>query len=445
MVTLDASVGVRSSYKALDMMDSGQFYNFITTAYANEQTFDKTKFTNQYRKGYDTDWWKETTRSALNQNYNLSVRTGTEKSRTALSLGYVDEQGIILTTSFKRISARLNQEYDLNRYITVGATVNIASMNKRDASSLPAFDFIQKADPFTPVISPLVDPSSENYKYDKYAPTEWSFDPNPVSILNLNDRKHEMFNVFGNVFAQVNFTKDLHYRFQLSFERYNDTYKAFLPIYSATFSDDMMGNRESKYNTETKMTHNTSWVKNYLAEQRINYAHDFGKHRLDVMAAMTYEKNNSEGINAYKHTALGNAEIYRIMGEIAYAEQDYARTVEMLKRYESMSAQVLRNDMYLLGLSYYQTGDYPDAITYLSKVTAKQDEMAENAYLHIGNSYVKLGDKANARTTSPSTTGPGTTRGNTSLLPLQRKHSESSEKRVFLTWLPHVQERNATL
>lgn len=172
VVTLDASVGVRSSYKALDMMNSEQFYNFITTAYANEQTFDKTKFTNQYRKGYDTDWWKETTRSALNQNYNLSVRTGTEKSRTALSLGYVDEQGIILTTSFKRISARLNQEYDLNRYITVGATVNIASMNKRDASSLPAFDFIQKADPFTPVISPLVDPSSENYKYDKYAPTE---------------------------------------------------------------------------------------------------------------------------------------------------------------------------------------------------------------------------------------------------------------------------------
>lgn len=92
-----------------------------------------------------------------------------------------------------------------------------------------------------------------------------------------------------------------------------------------------------------------------------------------------------------------NAEIYRIMGEIAYAKQDYARTVEMLKRYESMSAQVLRNDMYLLGLSYYQTGNYPDAITYLSKVTAKQDEMAENAYLHIGNSYVKLGDKANAR------------------------------------------------
>lgn len=321
VVSLDASIGARSSYKALDMMNSEQFYNFINTAYANEKTFDATKFTNQYKKGYDTDWWKETTRTAFNQNYNLSIRTGTEKSRTALSLGYVDEQGIIITTSFKRLSARLNEEYNLNKYITIGATVNVANMNKRDASSLPAFDFIQKADPFTPVINPLVDTASENYEYNKWAPTEWSFDPNPVSILNLNDRKHETFNVFGNVFAQINFTKNLHYRFQLSFERYNDTYKAFVPIYSATFSDDMLGNRESKYNTETKMTENTSWRKNYLAEQRINYTHDFGKHHLDVMAAMTYEKNNNEGINAYKHTALGNNEIYRILSAQTTGDQ----------------------------------------------------------------------------------------------------------------------------
>lgn len=92
-----------------------------------------------------------------------------------------------------------------------------------------------------------------------------------------------------------------------------------------------------------------------------------------------------------------NAEIYRITGEIAYAQQNYSKAIESLKKYESMSPQVLRNDMYLLGLSFYQTGDYASAILYLSKVTAKQDEMTENAYLHIGNSYIKQGDKANAR------------------------------------------------
>lgn len=320
-ITLDAAIGVRSSYKALDMMNSDQYYDFITTAYANDATFDKTRFTNQYKKGYSTDWWKEVTRSAFNQNYNLSVRTGTDKSRTALSLGYVDEQGALIETGFNRLSARLNEEYDLNRYVTIGATVNVAKMTKRDASSLPSFDFIQKADPFTPVINPLVDPSSENYEYNKWAPTEWSFEPNPVSILKLNDRKNDLFNVFGNAFAKINFTRDLSYRVQFSFERNSDTYKSFKPIYSATFSEDMLGNRESKYNTQTELTNNTSTVSNYLVEQRLNYAHDFGQHHFDAMVAMTYEKNTSEGINAFKRNALGNDEIYRVLSAQTTGDQ----------------------------------------------------------------------------------------------------------------------------
>lgn len=303
------------------MMNSDQYYDFITTAYANDATFDKTRFTNQYKKGYSTDWWKEVTRSAFNQNYNLSVRTGNDKSRTALSLGYVDEQGALIETGFNRLSARLNEEYDLNRYVTIGATVNVAKMTKRDASSLPSFDFIQKADPFTPVINPLVDPSSENYEYNKWAPTEWSFDPNPVSILKLNDRKNDLFNVFGNAFAKINFTRDLSYRVQFSFERNSDTYKSFKPIYSATFSEDMLGNRESKYNTQTELTNNTSTVSNYLVEQRLNYAHDFGQHHFDAMVAMTYEKNTSEGINAFKRNALGNDEIYRVLSAQTTGDQ----------------------------------------------------------------------------------------------------------------------------
>lgn len=100
-------------------------------------------------------------------------------------------------------------------------------------------------------------------------------------------------------------------------------------------------------------------------------------------------KNNPDNKN--------NAEIYRIMGEIAYSKKDYAKAISYLKDYEKISSQVLRNDMYLLGLSYYQTRDYNNTVTYLSKVTTDADEMTENAYLHLGNAYVKLNDKTNAR------------------------------------------------
>ena len=92
-----------------------------------------------------------------------------------------------------------------------------------------------------------------------------------------------------------------------------------------------------------------------------------------------------------------NAEIYRILGEIAYEEKNYAQAITNLKKYEELFPQVLRNDMYLLGLSYFYTGDYKNAVQYLSKVTVEKDEITENAYLHLGNCYVKMDDKANAR------------------------------------------------
>lgn len=92
-----------------------------------------------------------------------------------------------------------------------------------------------------------------------------------------------------------------------------------------------------------------------------------------------------------------NAEIYRILGEIAYRNHNYSKAISYLKNYERMFPQVLRNDMYLLGLSYYKMNDYSQAVQYLSKVVINSDEMTENAYLHMGNAYVKLNDKSNAK------------------------------------------------
>ena len=100
-------------------------------------------------------------------------------------------------------------------------------------------------------------------------------------------------------------------------------------------------------------------------------------------------KNNPDNKN--------NAEIFRIAGEIAYRKGDYAKAITYLRSYEKLFPQVLRNDMYLLGMSYFETKDYLNAVLYLSKTTTEKDEMTENAYLHIGNSYVRLYDQTNAR------------------------------------------------
>ncbi|MDR2853950.1 MAG: tetratricopeptide repeat protein [Prevotellaceae bacterium] len=105
--------------------------------------------------------------------------------------------------------------------------------------------------------------------------------------------------------------------------------------------------------------------------------------------SQTLLKNNPDNLN--------NAEIYRILGEIAFEEKNYTAAISNLKNYERIFPKTLRNDVYLLGLSYLYTGDYKNSVQYLSKVTTAKDTLTENAYFYLGNAYVKLDDKNNAR------------------------------------------------
>jgi TonB-linked SusC/RagA family outer membrane protein len=313
-ISLDAFTGITTKQTGYQMMHSEDYYNFIMEAYKDDASFDKNKFTGLYKRGYDTDWWNEVNRSALNQNYHLGIRKGTEDSRTALSLGYINNEGALITTGLERITLKLNQEYDFNKYITVGADIGMTKGTYKDAGALSAFNLIQKADPFTPVINPLVDPSSENYAYNKYAPTEWSWFQNPVAILNLTDRYTSLFYVFGNVFASFRLFDGLTYRTQYSFERNHDALTNFLPIYTSTFTEnEMSGNKDDKSRDRTQLTKSSATTFNYIAEQRLQYNKIFGNHRIDAMLAMTYEKNTSESVAGSKRTAFGNDEAYRIL------------------------------------------------------------------------------------------------------------------------------------
>ncbi len=91
-------------------------------------------------------------------------------------------------------------------------------------------------------------------------------------------------------------------------------------------------------------------VQIYYAEKQ----YDKLKEKADYLL-LTYPEN------------VNNAEIYRILGEMAYTQKNYEQAIYNLKKYESLFPQVLRNDMYLLGLSYFQMKDYTNAVAYLSK------------------------------------------------------------------------------
>lgn len=96
-----------------------------------------------------------------------------------------------------------------------------------------------------------------------------------------------------------------------------------------------------------------------------------------------------------------NDELHRILGEIYYQDSVYTDAIRHLEAYrvarQKQKKELLRNDMYLLGMANYKTGNYQEAIDNLRQVKQKQDSISENTCLHLGHSYLRIGDLEKAK------------------------------------------------
>ena len=74
----------------------------------------------------ETDWFKETYKTAVSQNYQLSVSNANDKTRYYIGAGYVDQEGIIRTSYYKRYNFRASMDSDIFKWINVGADVTFS-------------------------------------------------------------------------------------------------------------------------------------------------------------------------------------------------------------------------------------------------------------------------------------------------------------------------------
>jgi len=84
---------------------------------------------------YSQDWLDEAmTENPLTKEYLLGLTGGSDKNKYYLSLGYLNEEGLLRATSFERISGRLSLDSQVNDWLKIGGTANVA-MNKSNSRS----------------------------------------------------------------------------------------------------------------------------------------------------------------------------------------------------------------------------------------------------------------------------------------------------------------------
>jgi TonB-linked SusC/RagA family outer membrane protein len=73
-----------------------------------------------------TDWQDLTTGTGVKQEYQLSMRQGSEKLKTYTAISYMDNESYLIGNSYRRYTGRFNADWNILRNLTMKASTSLA-------------------------------------------------------------------------------------------------------------------------------------------------------------------------------------------------------------------------------------------------------------------------------------------------------------------------------
>jgi len=223
---------------------------------------------------------------AMQQNHNLSLSGGSGKTRYLMSLGYVDQNNLLVGDNygFKRINARLNLSTQVTDKLSVGAIFAYARVSTREHAYIT--DWIISDAVRIPVIYPIQD-SLGNYV------TPATSSSNPINRLrNGGLRTNSNDNGYGNLNAEYEVIKGLKIRGLVGGDLWNYRMNEFTRSLQYVTLDGSPTSGGDGNNSVTDRNQRTL-LTNYQATA--NYEHLFGqKHEVKVLAGYSSEHYNDD-------------------------------------------------------------------------------------------------------------------------------------------------------
>jgi TonB-linked SusC/RagA family outer membrane protein len=81
------------------------------------------------------NWYDFMERTAVRMNHNVNVSGGGDNHSIFFSASYLDEEGYVKTSNYDRLTTRLNAEFEVNDWITLGGSANITIAESKGPDS----------------------------------------------------------------------------------------------------------------------------------------------------------------------------------------------------------------------------------------------------------------------------------------------------------------------
>lgn len=333
-----------------NLMNAAEYRKYNDIAY-NEAIKDgiASITTTQQHSEFDTDWQDEVFKTALVQDYNVSLSGGGDSGNYFVSAGYYNNDGVSYGNNFDRYSFRVNTQGKRGMF-SFGENLAYSLINKDPLQTNPYNDVVR----MMPTI-PVYDANNPGgYGYGDAAKYN-TFGTNPIARENLEKMKERQNRLNGSVWLEFKPFDFLSYKFNGGIDLY---------FYEKSWfrgEGNWTQNQEHRDPESQKQRDNTY---NMLVEHTLNFNKDIKKHHIDAVVGTTYQKNEWEGLWASRlnFPQLGTDDYLTVLN----AGQSNQQNTNSIKK--SAMISYLGRVNYVYDNKYYVTGTFRrDGTSRLSK------------------------------------------------------------------------------
>ena len=248
--------------------------------------------------GPGTNWQDEVYQEGSDaqfQSHNLTFRGGNEKLRGAVSAGYLNQEGILPNTDFKRYSLRTNVDGNFTEWLSAGANLSISHTENNQTPELGPRGISMTA----MTLSPLQSPYDENGELVPYifgdSPGYFSF-ANPLFKSKVSTDQTVGRDIYAGMNLDVKIIEGLHFRPRVYSRLFTSVNNSFTP---STVGRPSVGPGGAPPQTNTAS--NVSYdITNWGIDNLLSYEKNINKHSFGILLGYTAQKQSGEtsSINA---------------------------------------------------------------------------------------------------------------------------------------------------
>lgn len=238
----------------------------------------------------NTDWQDEIYRTAMQQNYDISVAGGTEKINYYISGNYMNQEGIIINSGIKRYSVRSNLNMNITDKLRLGMRLNANQTDNNLVQSEGAWN--KEGIVITAL---MYHPNLPAYNKDGSIAKNLMLDElkngqniaklqNPIALAKMETNKLQNRTFIGNADLEYTILEGLKIKTAFGVESMG-LHRTFYRPKSLSHSNEVAPTKSYNYGLDSR-----SSIFNWISETSITYNADFGNHNLNVLGNFSAQK-----------------------------------------------------------------------------------------------------------------------------------------------------------